>query len=135
MNRLESLGKEVFFVILGLVAIIVFIAAVIAGVGIISGLFLAVLVAIVIFLGSLGELASSIIIGYILKAFATNIHDFVSVWWSGNSADRFFSVVATTGYFKTMVVIFFFAYSISFFTRCVHIFRVRMGGSIVAKRG
>ena len=134
MNGLiDFVGKKVFAIIVGVVSIVVLIAAVIAGLGILTGLVSAVLFAIIIYFGSVGELAASIVIGYLLKKFAADIHNFAGVWWTGNTADKFFGLVNDTGYFDIIIVIFFFAYSLSFFTSRVQILTIRLGGSIESK--
>lgn len=48
----------------------------------------------------------------------------------GTIGDSFLRTVKNTGYIKIIIVIFFLAYTLSFFTSRIQLFHIRMGGSI-----
>ena len=129
-NSISSIGRTTFYIIIGVVAIIAVIAGLIAGIGIIGALVMGILVGIVIFFGSVKELASSIVIGSLLKFFFADIKAFTMVWWTGPKAEQFFTLVQKFGYMKIIIMIFFFAYTLSFFTSRIQIFTLRLGGTI-----
>lgn len=91
-DLIKAFGLTVAFTIMGVLALIAAIAAIAAGLSIFGGLFMAILVVIVIYFGSIQELAASIVVGYLLKAFDTDIANFVGIWWTGPSATAFFAL-------------------------------------------
>ena len=104
---LASIGSKAFFGIMGAIALIVVVAGLISGIGVLASLFTLFVLAIVIYFGSLAELAGSIVVGCILKLFVNEIQSFATIWWTGESAKVFFGRVNATGYFSLIVVVFF----------------------------
>jgi len=133
LNPLARAGVKTLYTLIGFAAIVILVASLIAGFGILASLLAGVLVVIIIYFGSLMELAGSIVVGCLLKTFSAEIHSFAGVWWTGESSKRFFDQVNGVGYFNLIAVIFFFAYTLSFLTGRVKLFNVKVETSVAKK--
>ena len=100
------------------VAVLIGIAIFLGG-WILSALLSILIIGLAITFGSASTLAGAIVIGVLLKLFGATIHELMSVWWTGPACDRFFAIVAATGYLELIASIFLIAYVVRFASSAV----------------
>lgn len=113
-------GISIALVIIGLIVLVI------TGFGFLSTLFLFLLIALVIFFGSIRELAGSTVVAGLFKILFTELKSLLSIFFIENHKVLvlvdFFNQYS---WFKLTLIIFFFIFLISFLTGSIKLFNVK----------
>ncbi|MDA2921902.1 hypothetical protein MYX07_01405 [Patescibacteria group bacterium AH-259-L07] len=101
--------------------------------GIVATLGLLVLIAIVIYFGSLRELAGSVVVVLLMKMLREEITELLSIWFVNPKITQTIDFLVSTGYIKSILVVFFIVFSISLLTGSVKLLRFNNSVTTQAK--
>jgi len=130
----DWIRNPVLKVIVGVIAIAVIIALVIAGAGLLSSILLVFLMALGIYFGSIRELIGSAVLAGLLNVIGPNIKQFVNIWFVSPQVDKFFELTQETSLFVLMLVLFFFFYLLSFTTGCIRLLKFSNSTTVESKK-
>lgn len=124
-NRVTNflIHNRIAQVIIGALAVVTIIVLVIMGASLIGSILLVLLVGLVVYFGSIRELAGSALLAVLLKMMSETIQSFVAILTTGPWVESLFTLVNSTGYFTLIMVFFFFFYLLSFGTGSIRLIR------------
>ena len=117
----------------GILTFIAIIASVIAGAGFLSIVLLAILVALVIYFGSIKELAASIVVGSLFKMYISEIKTLLGYWTDSLALKKTLDYIANNNGVLIIILIFIFVYTVSVLTGSVKLLNVNVSNKYEAK--
>ncbi|MFZ2310054.1 MAG: hypothetical protein WAW11_00730 [Patescibacteria group bacterium] len=124
-NFFKSLIKdEMAQLIGGIVAFIGLVILIIIGLGFFSALLTVVILGLVIYFGSIKEMAGSIIVVFLAKLLMTEIKSLTGIWISAPKIDQLYSFIESTGYIKLTLLLFLVVFIIRFLTGSIKLFNI-----------
>lgn len=117
----------------GVIAFIGLVILIIVGLGFFSALLTIVIIGLVIYFGSIKEMAGSIIVIFLTKLLMTEIKSLVGIWISSPKLDQLYSFITSTGYIKLTLLLFLTIFIIRFLTGSIRLFSINVNSQNRAK--
>ncbi|NQU78113.1 hypothetical protein HQ544_05445 [Candidatus Falkowbacteria bacterium] len=117
----------------GIVVVLALIVLAIAGFGFLTSLGLVILLGIIIVFGSLGRLATSIVVAGLFAILHGDIVGLLGTWDSLERTAVFLVRLHALGFFKVTLLVFLLAHTLSFLTGSIRIFNVSSKSTLKAE--
>lgn len=113
----------------GAIAVVLVALLIIAGIGLLPILLLMLLIGIVIYFGSIKELAESIVLGALLKMYIAEIKTILGFWTTSEGVEKTLNYIANTGAVNVIIVLFIFIFGVSALSGSIKLFNIRVNSN------
>ncbi|MCF7900577.1 hypothetical protein K9K77_03640 [Candidatus Babeliales bacterium] len=123
MNSLFQILQEsrLAKIIASIITIVLLVILIIAGFGILSAFVTIFLIGVIIYFGSLKELAGSVLVVVLLKMFLDDIHALIGIWTNNSKVNDLFVYIGNYSHVKLILMLFLGVFTISFITGSIKI--------------